>query len=378
MTSYWWILILVLLAAAGVAVAVRRRRLGSDSTALEAYIHGLRSMIAGDRKTAFVKFRQAVEKDTDNIDAYLKMGDLFRDKGMIDKALQIHRELTLRRKVPPELRAEVSQSLVMDYIKADTNDKAGEILQQMIKDGDQRDWAEDRLLELHLKSENWRDAEELYRSITKKRGLKDGSTMANIKIMVGHEWHEKKQYHKARLAYKEAISLDQNNPFSYLYVAESYLEEDRVEEGLEFLKKLCENAPRYAYLGFPLVEETFFNLGRFSEVEDIYHGVLNSDPSNIPARIALAGILEKKGETATAENLLRSVLDSETANLAAAMRLAKLLADTDRVEEGLEILSRMADKADLLYEKLNCNKCGKSARKPLPFCPQCGGLGTFV
>jgi lipopolysaccharide biosynthesis regulator YciM len=378
MTSYWWILILILLAAAAVAVAVRRRRFGSDGTALEAYIQGLRSMIAGDRKTAFVKFRQAVEKDTENIDAYLKMGDLFRDKGMVDKALQIHRELTLRRKIPPELQSEINQSLAMDYIEAATTDKAGEILQQMIKDGDQRSWAEDRLLEIYLKNKSWGDAEDLYRGIMKKRGLKDGSTMANIRIMVGRELHERKLYHKARLAYKEAISLYKNNPFPYLYIAESYVEENRVEDGLEFLKKLCENAPRYAYLGFPLVEETFFNLGRFSEVEDIYHGVLHSDPSNIPARIALAGILEKKGETATAENLLRSVLDSEMANPAAAMRLAKLLASTNRGEEGLEILSRMADKADLLYESLNCNRCGKTVQKPLPSCPRCGGLGTFV
>lgn len=378
MTTYWWVIILVLLVAAALAVAIRRRRFRSEDTATEAYIDGLRSMIAGDRKTAFVKLRQAVEKDTDNIDAYLKMGDLFRDKGMIDKALQIHRELTLRRKVPSELQAEVNQSLAMDYIQAGTTDKAGEILQQMIRDGDQRGWAEDRLLEIYLKNKSWGDAEELYRSIMKKRGLKDGSTMANIKIMVGRELHEKKQYHKARLAYKEALSLDENNPFSYLYVAESYLDENRVEDGLEFLKKLCENAPRYAYLGFPLIEETLFDLGRFSEIEDIYYGVLNKDSGNISARIALAGILEKKGEMATAENLLRSVLDSETANPAAAMRLAKLLAGTDRVKEGLEILSRMADKADFLYDRFSCNKCGKTVQKPLPACPHCGGLGSFV
>ncbi len=377
MTTYWWIIILVLLTALAVAVGIRRRRLKSEGTA-DAYIHGLRSMIAGDLKTAFVKFRQAVEEDTDNIDAYLKMGDLFRDKGMIDRALQIHRELTLRRKVPPELLSEVYQSLAMDYIEAEATDKAGEILQQMIKDGDQRGWAEDRLLELYLKNNSWSDAEDLYRNIVKKRGLDGGSTMASIKIMVGCELSEGKQYHKARLAYKEALSLDINNPFSYLYAAESYLEENRVEDGLEFLKKLCQNAPRYAYLGFPLIEQTFFELGRFSEVEDIYHGVLNQDSSNIPAKIALAGILDKKGETANAENLLRSVLDSEIVNPVAAMRLAKLLADTNRVEEGHEILSRMADKAGLLYESPNCNKCGKSVQKPLPSCPQCGGLGTFV
>ncbi len=378
MTTYWWIIILVLLTAAAVAVAVRRRLSRSEDTAIETYIDGLRSMIAGDRKTAFVKFRQAVEKDTDNIDAYLKMGDLFRDKGMIDKALQIHRELTLRRRVPSELQAEVNRSLAMDYIEAQTPDKAREILQQMIRDGDQRGWAEDRLLELYLKSKSWDDAEELYRSIMKKRGLKDGSTMASIKIMVGRELHERKQYHKSRLAYKEALSLDENNPFSYLYIAESYLEENRVEDGLEFLKKLCEKAPRYAYLGFPLIEETLFDLGRFSEIEDIYHGVLSEDSGNISARIALAGILEKRGETATAENLLRSVLDSETVNPVAAMRLAKLLAGTDRIKEGLEILSQMADKADFLYDRFSCNICGKTLQKPMPFCPHCGGLGTFV
>lgn len=378
MTAYWWVIVLVLLTASAVTVTLRRRRSRSEGTAIETYIDGLRSMIAGDRKTAFVKFRQAVEKDTDNIDAYLKMGDLFRDNGMIDKALQIHRELTLRRKVPPEVQSEVNRSLAMDYIEAGTTDKAGEILEQMIKDGDQRGWAEDRLLELHLKRKSWTVAEELYRSIMKKRGLKDGSTMANIKIMVGRELHEKKQYHKARLAYKEALSLDESNPFSYLYIAESYLEENRIEDGLEFLKKLCEKAPRHAYLAFPLIEETLFDLGRFSEIEDIYHGVLNRDSGNISARIALAGILEKKGEIATAENLLRSVLDTETANPAAAIRLAKLLAATDRVEDGLEILSRLADKADFPYGRFNCNICGKILRKPLPFCPQCGGLGTFV
>ena len=199
MTAYWWIIVLVLLTASAVAITLRRRRSRSEGTAIETYIDGLRSMIAGDRKTAFVKFRQAVEKDTDNIDAYLKMGDLFREKGMIDKALQIHRELTLRRKVPPELQAEVNRSLAMDYIDAGSTDKAGDILQQMVRDGDQRGWAEDRLLELYLKRRSWGDAEELYRNIVKKKGLKDGLTMANIKIMVGRELHEKKQYHKARL-----------------------------------------------------------------------------------------------------------------------------------------------------------------------------------
>ena len=359
-------------------MALSKRRSGPRATAMEAYIDGLRYLTAGDEHTAFIKFRQAVDQDTGNIDAYLKMGDIFRNRNLIDKALQIHRELKLRRNVPSELIVEIEKSLAQDYIKAGMKEKAYEILERMSKNGSSKIWATERLLDLYARDRKWREACELYQDVFRKGSRTNGSMLASFKLMMGLDLHQVEEYHKARLLYKEALSLNKTNPLPYLYIAESYLSEKRVDDGLDFLKRLCEEVPKYAYYAFPLIEETLFQLGRYSEVEDIYRNILNQDSTNVPTKVALAGILEKKGEFSAAESLLKSVLEIEPGNSMAALRLVNIMASSRRLEAGLSVLSGLADKMNRRNQEFKCRKCGKAAPRLLPVCPYCGAIGTFI
>jgi lipopolysaccharide assembly protein B len=378
MESIWLIAIPIAVVLVLTFVTLSRRRSRPDATALAAYVEGLRYLTTGDEQAAFVKFRQAVDQDTGNVDAYLKMGDIFRNRGLTDKALQIHRELTLRRDLPGEIRLEIDKSLAQDYIKANISGKAYEILERLVKDSSLKNWAAERLLDLYIKDKKWKEACDLYESILKKGSNDSGETLAGLKLMLGRELHNNEEYHKARLLYKEALAIGKGNPLPYIYIAESYLDEKRVENGLEFLKKLCEEVPRYAHLGFPLIEETLFNLGRFSEIEEIYRSIFLRDPSCVPAKIALAGILEKKGELTSAETLLKSVLEIEPTNSLAALKLVNIMAAKDRIDDGLNILSNVADKINLRSQEYKCRRCGKGLSRPIPACPQCGAIGTFI
>ena len=377
-TTYWWLLIPVAIVIILTVMALSKRRSGPRETAMEAYVDGLRSLTAGDEHTAFIKFRQAVDQDTGNIDAYLKMGDIFRNRNLIDKALQIHRELKLRRNVSPELIVEIEKSLAQDYIKAGMKEKAYEILERMSKNGGSKIWATERLLDLYARDRKWRDACELYQDVFRKGARTNGSMLASFKLMMGLDLHQVEEYHKARLLYKEALSLNKTNPLPYLYIAESYLSEKRIDDGLDFLKRLCEEVPKYAYHAFPLIEETLFQLGRYSEVEDIYRNILNQDSSNVPTKVALAGILEKKGEFSAAENLLKSVLEIEPGNSMAALRLVNIMASSRRLEAGLNVLSGLADKMNRRNREYKCRKCSKAVPRLLPVCPYCGAIGTFI
>jgi lipopolysaccharide biosynthesis regulator YciM len=178
MGQYWWIIIIAAVAAMIFYVAVFRRRKKSENTSQEAYVSGLRSIISGDNQTAFVKLRQAVDLDTENVDAYLKLGDLFREKEMIDRALQIHKELTLRRDIPSELSSDISKSLALDYLEAGMKENAIDLLKPMIRDDRMRGWAEEKLLNLFITVKLWKEAEELYASILKRKKLKESRTMA--------------------------------------------------------------------------------------------------------------------------------------------------------------------------------------------------------
>ena len=378
MFDYWWFYLPIFLVALLTILSIRKRRSKPRETAKQAYIEGLRSMTVGDSQTAFIKLKQAVDDDTDNVDAYLKLGDLFRGRGLTDKALQIHRELNMRVNVPAELRDEINKSLVLDYVSSGMNDKARDLLQVMSKDGSLRNWTDQKLLDLQIKDKNWKEACEICEGIYKNNGRKDGGLLSNLKLLLGREHHENGEYHKARLSYKEALSLNESSPLPYLYIAESYLLERRIEDGLEFLKKLCVKVPHYSFLGFALIEETLFHLGKFGEVEDIYRGVLNLDPNNIPAKIALAGILEKKGDMPATEHLLRSILENEPGNAIVAIRLAEILSTQKRSKEGLDILSDIAEKSDLHKNDFRCKLCGNAYSRPSPACPQCGAVGSII
>ena len=378
MTSYWLLLIPILVVAFLTIVAFYRRRFRPGEKAMEAYVDGLKYLTSGDEQTAFIKFRQAVDQDTGNIDAYLKMGDIFRNRGFTDKALQIHRELTVRPDLSLELRNEIDKSLAQDYIRAGMTDKAEEILQQLIKDSTTRLWAAERLLDLSIKDRKWNEACDIYEDILKKSShANDGITLSSLKLMWGKELHQLEEYHKARLVYKEALSLNRANPLPYLYIAESYIAEKRVEDGLTFLRRLCDEAPRHAYIAFPSLEETLFQLGRYGEIEDIYREIMNKDSANYQAKISLAGILEKKGELSSAESLLKSVLENDPTNLVAALRLVDIMASRDRVDDGLNVLSNMADKIQLKNLEFKCRNCGKGSSRPLPICQHCGAMGIF-
>ena len=58
------------------------------------YMEALKDLIRGDEESAFRHLKRVVKEDTANIDAYLKLGDIFRRKGEVVRALQIHRQLT--------------------------------------------------------------------------------------------------------------------------------------------------------------------------------------------------------------------------------------------------------------------------------------------
>jgi lipopolysaccharide biosynthesis regulator YciM len=379
MDTYWLVLVPIIVVVVPTFIVLYRRRSDpSRVNAMESYVDGLRLLTAGDEQSAFVKFRQAVDQDTDNVDAYLKMGDIFRNRGMADKALQIHRELKLRHGLPAEIQSEIEKCLAQDYIKAGMLDKAYDALERLSKDGATRGWAAERLLGLYTKDRRWKDACELYESVIRKSARGDGTaTLSGLKLMVGRDLHDDCEYHKARILYKEAMALDKSNPLPYLYIAESYIEENRREDALEFLKKLCEDATKFAFLGFPMIEETLFQLGHFGEVEDIYRGLLAKDAANIHARIALAGIHEKKGELSAAESLLKSVLDLDPGNSVAAFRLIHIMAARRRLDDGLAVLAKLVEKINLRSQEFKCQRCGKTLARPLPACPHCGSIGIF-
>lgn len=90
------IAILSVAIAAYLVWRVKRGKPASSTSNHSTYARALNSLLEGDDEGAMRNLREAIREDTQNIEAYIRLGDLLRKRGEIDKALRIHRGLTVR------------------------------------------------------------------------------------------------------------------------------------------------------------------------------------------------------------------------------------------------------------------------------------------
>ena len=113
------ITVLVLSIAAGaVAVYLLKLKPMKGTKVKDLYAEGLDLMITGRRKAAYNNFKDIIHQDSDNIKAYLRLGQVLREGGNSSQAIKIHRGLSHRRNLSHYEKVEMYKNLALDYYKA--------------------------------------------------------------------------------------------------------------------------------------------------------------------------------------------------------------------------------------------------------------------
>ena len=96
MNTGFLLFVLIIIALAIIVFFYLQRRERRKLTVQAPYTEALHALLSGDKNRAMQRLRETVQGDTNNIDAYLRLGDLHFDLGDSARGLKIHRMLTLR------------------------------------------------------------------------------------------------------------------------------------------------------------------------------------------------------------------------------------------------------------------------------------------
>ncbi len=338
---------------------------------LELYIEGLKALISGDDNLAFQRFKQVVSEDTNNIDAYLKLGDLFRKKNQLEKAFQIHRELTLRSNLINEQKKDILKSLACDYIDANSHEKAIATLDELERFDKHNLWTLEKLLEQYEILEKWEEAFEVANKIYKVKGEKDKKSLAYYKLLAGLKQAAEKEYHRARIFYKEALNYDENSALAFVLIGDAYYEDQRLDDAVQFWKKLLEVKPEAGFLVYYKLEKTLFEMGNFGEIIKIYNQILEKYPKDIFARFGLANIYEKKGDLQEAIATYKEILDIKPDYIPAIQSLITLYRQKGMSTQALNVVSELAGAFAPNYTKYYCKNCHQDVKTQIWRCPTC-------
>ena len=279
------------------------------------YVEALRELLDNRKEAAFSKLRQVVAEDSTNIDAYLRLGAILRTYDKVPQALQIHKDLTLRGGLSTDDKIAILRELYADYSALKNYDMAEAALKEITQLHPKDQWAQAELLELLKTQEKWDDAYNTAVMLLKIENDKSKKPLALYKFHMGMSLFDEREYHKARILFKEAIGFDPAYVEPYLAIGDSYTKEERFEDAVNFWFKLISAVPEKGHLVIDRLKKTLFDLGRFGEIDSLCEKILSHSPRNVEAEEILTSILDDNpGDIKAFVELLRIHLEKNDIN----------------------------------------------------------------
>ena len=200
-------LLLVLIAAVGIGWWLGQREYRqkrNSQLGLQAdYYRGLNYLLNQQTDEALELFIHALEVNSQTVDTHLALGSLFRRRGEVDKAIQIHQNLLSSKGLDQEQVMLAELELAHDFIKAGLLDRAEELLLDIVQQPNQQTAnATELLVDVYQREQDWHKA------------LEAGSA-AHVSA---------------------SVDLAQRLSHFCCELAEEALQSDQQQEGLDYLK----------------------------------------------------------------------------------------------------------------------------------------------
>ncbi len=135
MINLLWLLLPVA-AASGWYIARReyQQQIAKQLPAIpQDYFRGLNYLLNEQPDKAIDVFIKMAEVEDETIEVHLALGNLFRQRGEVDRAIRIHQDLINRSTLSGEQQRSVLFELASDYLSAGLLDRAEDLCQELIE-----------------------------------------------------------------------------------------------------------------------------------------------------------------------------------------------------------------------------------------------------
>ena len=378
MPFYYYIALIVIIIVSLMILFFNQRKKKKYDLTSSTYVDALHLLLEGKRSKAIQKLKSTVKNNSDNIRAYITLGNLLREQGYADRAAKIHKSLVIREDVSKAMIDTINSYLIKDYIADGQVDKAIYTANKMAKSAKKNIKIINTLLSLYEKKGDWENAFRYRQRMDKLEKKKNNHILALYKVQSGLDLINKQQGHDARLAFREAIKIDNKCIPAYLYLGDSYLRSNRQNDAIKSWKDLTENIPEKAYFAFNRLKETLFEIGRYGEIEELYKQILKKNKNNIPTLIAQAEFYKKQGQDDKAIQICHQLLNKNPQNVKANFLLISLLQNQKDYQQAIKKALDYFKTEQKQIQTYSCSECNYTSDTPLWLCPQCHQWDTFI
>jgi lipopolysaccharide biosynthesis regulator YciM len=340
------------------------------------YLEALTALLDHKDDVAMKKFKEAVRIDSDLIDAYIKLGDLYRKKGDISKAIQIHQSLTVRALLKKKVEKEVYYALVHDFLEVNRMNKAIAYLKEILKIDKNDIRARHMVLKIYEDMEDYSGCITVYedrafRPRDENRLAYYYTSLANNKLRaLSEDDHEGKK--EIFNIFKKALKISPTSLTAHYNIANYFERQGDLKKAKEHYLKIVDHHPEHIFLIIPQCEKVFFELGSFDRIISIYEDVLAHHPENFSVGFALADLYEKKNDIEAARDVYRRLVEKNPTTLLPRLSLFKFMIDDESIKNEIVDIEKM-----ISNRQFRCQKCGYETNTFVFMCPKCHAIESL-
>ncbi len=366
---------------AGYLLARRKAHQGNSSQQISppqdytVFLKGIQYILADDTDQAIEAFSKAVQINSETIETYVALGNLFRAKGEIDRAIRIRQSILLRERVDPETKLQALFDMAMDYKRGGFLQRAISTLEEVVQRAPKRLDAYEELEALCEATHDWQRAYELQQEIRKLNPTNNHHVMAHLRKEQAKVEMEMGNLDSAKAHLKKALSLDLHCVEASLQLGELYWLKNRKRKALTIWKKLVHNNTKWAHLVLVRLQEKDRGTDDEARVLEFLNNISGENLDAL-AQLALARCFMQRNRKEQGLAALRRALEMEPDLAEARKMLGEVLLEDDDEEGALTEYRALLNHLGPARKRYRCNQCGLETDKILWKCPGCHNWDT--
>jgi lipopolysaccharide biosynthesis regulator YciM len=341
-----------------------------------AFFKGVHYILSNDHDHAIEEFTKSVQVNSDTIETYMALGNLYRSKGDIDRAIRIRQNIILRPNIAEQMKLRALFDLGLDYRKGGFLNRALDtFLRVAQKDtGNVQTYIE--IEKIYEESKDWENAYRTRKKISQLSGGDSRHILAHHLVEMGKVYQKEGNLGKADSYFTKAISTYKGCIDAYLHLGDLYFSKKEYKKAISTWKKVAQVAPQFTFLAYRRLEGAYSKMKDLKPVEEFLKECARSN-SDAFTHVALARYLYNKNDIEGALRELASALEFDPYFLMARKFKGEILLSHGREKEALMDYRELIEHLDVPYLEFQCSQCGFQANELQWQCPQCRSWDTI-
>lgn len=342
----------------------------------KAFFKGVQYILANDHDHAIEEFTKSVQVNSDTLETYVALGNLYRSKGDIGRAIRIRQSIILRSNISEEIRLRALLDLGLDYLKGGFLNRALDSLNQVLRSEPSNSEALGAVEKIHLETRDWEKAFAIRQRIAKTVRGDHARILAHYQTEQGKILQENGDLGKAKSAFEKAISIDGQCLDAHLHLGDVHFQKQDYKKAIASWKRVADISPAFTFLAYRRLEGAYSQMKNLKPVEGFLKECAESHPDPF-THMALARYRYNEQDRNAALRELDAALALAPSFWEARKFKGEILLEGEMKDEALKAYRSLIAHLNVPSLSFQCSQCGLKSSELQWQCPQCKQWDTM-